>query len=473
MNRFFLFIATILFSLFLSGNVFSHSFAKYHIVIDTDGGIDDFRAITYFMASKDFNINCISTVDGVLTPNRSANYFSQILSIYHHEGIPIGEGKETKAPKQYSNHALALWEKFFQKLITKKFPDATNLLYNSIINNNNRTIIIALGPLSNITELIKTHEDIIQKIDYILWYSDYDKNPLGYNYQADTVAFNFLIKKNILFKLVNAKGLQLSENFLNDCNEIKSIYSETMVRFFKPTQEKQYVWDDFLPLYLLYPLEFDEIFVSNNLTKISLKKETYFEYLITTILNSDKKDINVIFNTIPTSGFMLQKDINSVVDSLIEKHGYTEYKLCCLTSEIHSHLGIYSIIGAKLGLRILEYLHTGLDEIRIESHAGSEPPISCFNDGLQVGTGATLGYGTFSVIKISQAKTEVVVSYNNRKYLFKLKNNIDNEISNKTDDLIKLYGYNTDMYWLKLRELAIEYWLELNRFEIFEITEII
>ena len=74
-----------------------------------------------------------------------------------------------------------------------------------------------------------------------------------------------------------------------------------------------------------------------------------------------------------------------------------EWKIVVLTNEFHEHMGIYSILGAKMGLRAREYFHLGIDELEILSFAGSTPPVSCLNDGLQVSTGATLGHGTITL----------------------------------------------------------------------------
>jgi formylmethanofuran dehydrogenase subunit E len=51
--------------------------------------------------------------------------------------------------------------------------------------------------------------------------------------------------------------------------------------------------------------------------------------------------------------------------------------------QFHEHLGIYSILGAKMGFRAREYFNVGIDELKIKSFVGSRPPVSCLNDGLE------------------------------------------------------------------------------------------
>ncbi|MDD3858598.1 MAG: nucleoside hydrolase [Bacteroidales bacterium] len=457
-----------------SNNLYAHKRAKYNIVIDTDAGIDDFRAITYFCASKDFNINCISTVDGVLDPQIGAEYISRLLKIYHHEGIPIGFGSNFDASKQYSKHALSFWEKMFNDIIIQPRPSAIELLDFSIKNEKARTIIIALGPLSNIAELIEKYPENAIKIETILWYCNFSDNPDGYNYKQNIKAYEYIITNKIPLKIISGSGQVYEEDFLLFCNQINSVYAKTLSEFFAvQTKHSSYYWDELSTLYLLYPNMFQEDIISDFTHKITLQPTSLPDILVTAILNSDKPDEGVVFNEIPISGFMLKTDIDNVSKLLIEKHGYTEFKIAALTSEIHSHMGIYSILGAKTGLRIMEYLHAGLDEIELISYAGFIPPISCFNDGLQVGTGSTIGYGTISVDTVMPIKPAVLVKYNGRKILFNIKQEIVNEAENDVLQLVKAHGIESEMYWIKLREISIlKYWLELSRFDILEIEEI-
>ena len=51
-----------------------------------------------------------------------------------------------------------------------------------------------------------------------------------------------------------------------------------------------------------------------------------------------------------------------------------------------------------MGIRAREYFNTGVDEFSAVSFAGSIPPLSCMNDGIQVSTGATPGHGLLTVI---------------------------------------------------------------------------
>lgn len=461
-------------ALFLPSQTFAHKRAKYNIVIDTDAGVDDFRAITLFCASKDFNINCITTVDGVLEPQTGANYISQLMGVYHHEGIPIGVGENYKASKKFEKHALPFWKNLFSTTSDKSFKDAMSVMGNSINSEKGRTIIVAMGPLSNVSAMIREYPENILKTEMILWFCEFDKTPLGYNYNQDVKAYEELILAGIPIKMISSGDRKYSTDFGESCAYINSVYSKTLTQFIGNSKfEDFYIWDELIPLYLLHPVIFDEALVTATVARVTLRTNAQPQILITAILNSDKPESGVVFNEIPTEGYMVMGDVEKFAAQIIEKHGYSEYKIAALTSEIHSHMGIYSILGAKTGLRIMEYLHAGLDEIEIVSYAGFNPPISCFNDGIQVGTGSTIGYGTISVDITKPVSPSVLVKYNGREILFSVKPSIIEKAKNDVGALIKAHGLESEMYWLKLRELSIEqYWLGISRFDLLDIDEV-
>lgn len=468
-------IFTLLLFISISFQVNAHKRAKYNIVIDTDGGVDDFRALTYFMSSREFNINAITTVDGVLPPDLSAQYIQQLCDLYHHEGILVGEGKNGKASKQYQSHAMPVWENLFGDIELFSFDESVKLIQEAVNGESKRTIIIALGPLTNISDFVELYPSLKPKIETVLWYSDYDKKPVGYNYEQDKKAYSRLVKAQIPVKMISSDNIAYGKDFLEICSKMKSVYANSIYKAFDNTgfaEGEMYYWDELIPLYLLYPSMFVEESVGEYSKIIKPGGQNLFDILITGVLNFDKPDQGVVFNEVPTFGFMLRNDVLNVVDSLVAKHGYAEFKIAALTSEIHSHMGIYSILGAKTGLRIMEYLHAGLDEIELVSYAGFDPPLSCFNDGLQVGTGSTIGYGTISVDTLGNLSPSVLVRYNQREILFSIKPEVVKEIESDISQLIKSYGLLSDMYWLKLREIAIyKYWLGMSRYDILEVEE--
>ena len=171
--------------------------------------------------------------------------------------------------------------------------------------------------------------------------------------------------------------------------------------------------------------------------------------------------------------------IEAMAERTIARWGKEEWRAVILTNEIHGHIGIYSTIGAKMGIYALELLSrlcNKAEELKVLSFAGSRPPISCFNDGLQISTGATLGHGAIEIAKSSaDARVEAIFRFRaicsteakEMQLRVWLKEELRQQIAGDIANAVKQYGH-TPYYWLQVRRLALDYWQQWNRAEIFE-----
>lgn len=149
-----------------------------------------------------------------------------------------------------------------------------------------------------------------------------------------------------------------------------------------------------------------------------------------------------------------------------------EQKAVDLTNRIHGHIGIYSILGAKMGLRALELLEAdGADihDLRILSHAGNNPPVSCLNDGLQISTGATLGRGRIRVPDTDTPCAEAVFSCSGRSFRISLKTEYEQQIRSDIGLAVERFGHSP-AYWHHVQELALQYQRTWCRDEIFSLS---
>ena len=137
---------------------------------------------------------------------------------------------------------------------------------------------------------------------------------------------------------------------------------------------------------------------------------------------------------------------------------------------MHGHLGIYATIGVKMGIRAREYFNIGVDDIRVVTRAGNRPPVSCMNDGLQVGTGASLGHGLIVVDTCAPPRPEARFTFKDKSIRLALKPAYAERIRRDVQRGIALHGDLTEPYWQYIRELALKYWCEFDRHEIFDLT---
>jgi formylmethanofuran dehydrogenase subunit E len=178
----------------------------------------------------------------------------------------------------------------------------------------------------------------------------------------------------------------------------------------------------------------------------------------------------VILQTFPEDPCFYTQDLRGYVREIQLRHGPDEWRVTVLTNEIHDHLGIYSILGAKMGLRARELLQAGVDDIRVLSYAGSRPPLSCLNDGLQVSTGATLGQGAISLSADTEKRAEAEFRAAGRAVRLRLNRESSERIASDLAEGIRQYGNLTPAYFDYVRQLAIRYWLAIDRKTAFEVV---
>jgi len=165
-----------------------------------------------------------------------------------------------------------------------------------------------------------------------------------------------------------------------------------------------------------------------------------------------------------------QPDIWEIAETAIERYGLEEWTAIVLTCELHRHLGIYSILGAKMGIYAREILNASLDDLRVISYAGNKPPLSCFNDGLQVSTGASLGQGTISVMEDKPA-IEAVFMIEDHGIHLASNPDIARQAADDIVNALKRYGEMNKEYFDEIRRIALNYWRDLDRSNIFTVLD--
>ena len=112
-----------------------------------------------------------------------------------------------------------------------------------------------------------------------------------------------------------------------------------------------------------------------------------------------------------------------------------------------------------------------INNLLVISFAGDDPPLSCFNDGIQISTGATIGQGLITISDSVSTIPSAIVEFNNQQVNMAVKPEIAGQMQKDIAYGIKEYGLQSDLYWLYIEELAIKYWAEFDRQEIFEIKQ--
>ena len=161
-------------------------------------------------------------------------------------------------------------------------------------------------------------------------------------------------------------------------------------------------------------------------------------------------------------------DVADIVGNCVQRHGEEEWRAVVLTNEIHGHLGIYSTLGAKMGILARElFREKGLEgDISVLSFAGNVPPVSCLNDGLQVSTGASMGHGLFAVSPRDSVSVKASFRCGNAAREISLLPDYEALLKADLQKGVALYGHSA-AYWNHVRRLALAYWAGWDRSEIF------
>lgn len=457
---------------YLSG--FAHPWnPNKYIVIDTDGGIDDYRTLCLLLSANDIRVLGITTSNGVLDADKAAIKVKALLNSLYHEGIPVAINTHTKNKGKSCPTAMGFAWGDEDLVNSQEFISIDSLANYLARNCREKVEFISLGSLSTAHYLMSSHPEYAKMTDRIIW-SNYAMFPLkGFNYEADSSAAFSLTQLNVPIHVIQGGG-EYTGNCVKEIESLELLPARKLSRSFSNDVFNSLfgkrMFDEMVAVYLHYP----EKFLRDSIKRITFYKMgiNHKEEINNSIMNILKEnDIcsNQIINQLPPITSFYKPDVQTFMEKIIAKHGFIEWNAVVMTFELHRHVGSYALIGAKMGIRALEYFGAGIDELNVCSYAGIKPPVSCMNDGIQVSTGATLGHGLIQVVEDNPISV-ADFTYMDRTIKIKLKDEISEKISNEIKGFVKMYGLSSDKYWNAVRESAINYWLSLDRHEIFDIT---
>lgn len=148
---------------------------KKNLIIDTDPGIDDAIAIAIAIFSGKYSVNLISTVAGNVDIDKVTLNARKLLKFFNHEEIPVVRGskeplieKLETASNVHGLSGLEGWE-FENPSVEEVSGNFLDVIYNTIMSKDEKTTIMAIGPLTNIALLLKIYPDVKEKIEEIVF----------------------------------------------------------------------------------------------------------------------------------------------------------------------------------------------------------------------------------------------------------------------------------------------------------------
>ena len=463
-----------------NGNKDSHP-----LIIDTDCALDDMRAISMLLSYPGINIRGIIVSEGTLLPEEGAKKVRSLLHEFAMDTIPVYCGTETDKPGP-------AWRDFNRSVAWgtlqkdgKLFTNAIAWLQNLLEASHDEITYICLGPLSTLAAALNNHNNLDSKIYRVIWYNESIMPASGFNYFFDKPAADSLLQMKIRVDIIStlekqdahfdASVYELSGSFSTGLSRILSTTGGQSAIMKKQHEHHLRIADELAAAYYTNAELFDMTTLHPGV-HIRYNKEydlhSVKEVFTDMIRGTYKKNNTIVFSAFPDEPGMYTYDVRKILDSAMARYGPEEWKACVMTDEFHGHLGVFSVVGAKMGIKARELFGVGPDILKVTTYAGTKPPYSCLNDGIQVSTGATIGQGLITVAAVEKTRPEAIFKYGGRSYRLTLKDEYLAIVNRDIEEGILKFGLLDDGYWKMIRRSALKYWVEWDRNVIFEVEEV-
>ena len=462
-----------------------HNEDHHPLVIDTDCAFDDLRAIGMLLSCPGVEIQGIVVTEGTLLPDEGMKKIRSLLHEFALDTLPVRTGRTTgkPGPAWRELNRSVTWEK--PQPDDKSHTDAIGWLQNTLEKSHEEITYICLGPLSTLAEMLEKSPGMKAKIYRIIWYNESIEPASGFNYEFDKKASDQVLQTKIRIDLISKLGKEdaffepsiysLAENFNTGLSKVLSAIGNPSAIKEKQHAHHLQIADELVAAYYTNAELFDMTTLHPNV-HIRYNKdydiESVKQVFADMIRGTYRKSNTIVFSAFPDQPESYTYDVRKILDSAIARYGTEEWKACVMTDEFHGHLGVFSIVGAKMGIKARELFGVGPDVLKVTTFAGSKPPYSCLNDGIQVSTGATIGQGLITVKEIEKTRPEAIFTYMGKSYRLTLKDEYLAIVNRDIEEGILKFGLLDDGYWKLVRRSALKYWMEWDRNVIFEVEEL-
>lgn len=206
------------------------------IIIDTDAGSDDVLAVALLLAHR-LPIEAITVVNGMAHVDAGARKMRQLVETAGFQAIPVYEGGST--PLRGSNEFPSEWRTLSDDLPgvmlpaparpPESLPAADYLVRRLSIKQPQQARILALGPLTNIAEALRSNPEIARSIFEIVIMGGAIRTPgnaphksAEWNMYIDPLAAQIVFRSGVPIRLIplNAtNNIPIGPEFLHEIEE--------------------------------------------------------------------------------------------------------------------------------------------------------------------------------------------------------------------------------------------------------------
>ncbi len=213
---------------------------KVKCIIDCDPGVDDTVAIALSLYDRIMDIQLITTVNGNLDLDTVTRNVLHILEKFDRADIPVAKGADKPLGKSMPNASFIHQKNgmggYKPPKEVKKQPidiPAVDAMYNIIKENPNEVVIIALGPHTNVGQLILKYPEVKTLIKHIYCegcaaygnrIEKHWKDYISFNASTDAEALKIVMESEIPITIIPSRmGRELANFNEKEVFEIREL----------------------------------------------------------------------------------------------------------------------------------------------------------------------------------------------------------------------------------------------------------
>jgi inosine-uridine nucleoside N-ribohydrolase len=438
------------------------------LVIDTDMGLDDIRALMALVPAKSGSIHALLFVEGSASSREGFANLHALLAFLDAPRTPVlrGETKPGLPPPPWRRQAdraggLALPE--LPEL--GPGPDLLELLRALLAEHADALHYLALGPLGNLAALDREAPSALNKL-HTLWIpvDAFEEGAVsGWNLTWDRAAAEQVLKRPVNTVLIDiaSAGARDGNRFLSSLEESGQSAPgiRAMAREMRAQGHPVFLYDELAAAAFLAPdlvkidaerLRFDRIMKD----RVLLVPDRGGTIRVARFLNGNA--VRQVLKTVWESSPGRRDARSSSRLPLGKAARFASASLINRIKAFHGHLGPYVVIGYRMGRIALRETDTkGHFDLNAQVYSQPKPPPSCLIDGIQLGSGCTMGKGNITASEIAGPAYAIFTSDDGKRCTLRLKPEIPALIERLVDE--------------RGVEAAGEYFIERAEAELFEI----
>jgi formylmethanofuran dehydrogenase subunit E len=369
-----------------------------NVIVDTDMGLDDVRAIFALLADSTINIDAFLTVGGSAALGKGTDNLIGLLEASGSSSIRIIKGNEKTGlePPPWRHTANNVGGAPFPppRRATAELFSPTDLA--GFMEQIGEIEYLALGPLSNL-DMLETGMGGSLDLIHTIWIPAVieERRISDWNLLYDAGASQTVFAKaaEVVLIDISRAGKIDGPGFLStlEGESYPVLWIQRLLRRMGEKSGHVMIYDDLAVAAFTRQvlLEFDD--------QTYVVKKGGVKYLELVISPGGNVRVARLRDHTAAMAALEELWVRGPIDRRMHAHTH-EVPIEVLLKTFHGHLGPYVVIGYRMGkLSVAELESEGPFGISAEVHSPLETPRSCLIDGVQLGSGCTMGKGNITV----------------------------------------------------------------------------